>query len=53
LRHLYRFGKLSRFRSGDVLFDAIITGVNGYGMLEMTTERGERKVFGFKEVSLS
>jgi BirA family biotin operon repressor/biotin-[acetyl-CoA-carboxylase] ligase len=50
LKHLYRFGQLSGFSAGDVLFDAIITGVNEYGMLEMTTGCGERKVFGFKEV---
>ena len=50
LRHLYRFGQLSRYCAGDTLFDAVITGVNDYGMLEMTTDRGERKVFGFKEV---
>ena len=53
LRHLYRFGKTSRFRANETLFDAIITGVNDYGMLEMTTLCGEQKVFGFKEVNFS
>ena len=50
LQHLYRFGKSSRFSAGGVSFNAVITGVNRYGMIEMTTETGERKVFGFKEV---
>jgi len=50
LCHLYRFGKMSRFRSNDTFFDAIINGVNDYGMLEMTTDHNERKVFGFKEI---
>ncbi len=51
LQHLYRFGQLSRFSADGVLFEATITGVNQYGMLEMTTIDGERKVFGFKEIS--
>ena len=51
LRHLYRFGTLSRFRADDTIFNATITGVNDYGMLEMTTESNEQKVFGFKEVN--
>ena len=50
LRHLYRFGRLSRFSAGGILFDATITGVNDCGMLEMTTDDGKRKTFGFKEV---
>jgi len=50
LQHLYRFGKLSRYSADGVFFDATITGVNHYGMLEMITATGERKAFGFKEV---
>ena len=50
LQHLYLFGKSSRFSSGGVSFDATITGVNRYGMLEMTAANGERKTFGFKDV---
>jgi len=50
LRHLYRFGKLSRYSADGVFFDATITGVNCYGMLEMTTVTGDRREFGFKEV---
>ena len=50
LRHLYRFGQTGRFSAGGVLFEASITGVNEYGMLEMITEKGEHKIFGFKEV---
>ena len=51
LLHLYRFGKLSRYKSDGVFFDAVITGVNSYGMLEMTTTNDCCKTFGFKEVS--
>ena len=50
LQRLYRFRRLSRFSAGGILFDAIITGVNDDGMLEMKTEDGECKTFGFKEV---
>ena len=50
LQHLYRFGKLCRYSAGGTFFDAAITGINHYGMLEMTTTDGECKVFGFKEV---
>ena len=50
LRHLYRFRQLSRFSAGGVHFEATITGVNDYGMLEMIADNGKRKVFGFKEV---
>jgi len=50
LQCLYRFGRLSRFSAGGILFDAIITGVNDDGMLEITTDNEERKTFGFKEV---
>ena len=50
LRHLYRFGKLSRFCADGLFFDATITGVNRYGMLEMTDANGECRAFGFKEV---
>ena len=50
LQYLYRFGKLCRYSVDGVFFDATITGVNRYGMLEMTAANRERKVFGFKEV---
>ena len=50
VRHLYRFGKPSRFSADGIFFDATITGVNHDGMIEMTTTTGERKTFGFKEV---
>ena len=50
LQHLYRFGKLSRYSADGIFFDATITGVNRYGMLEMSTATGERREFGFKEV---
>ena len=50
LQHLYRFGKPGRFSADGVFFDATITGINQYGMLEMTTTSGECNVFGFKEV---
>jgi len=50
VQHLYRFGKPSRFSADGIFFEATITGVNHYGMLEMTTANGKRKTFGFKEV---
>ncbi len=50
LRRMYRIGRLSRFSSDGKYFNATITGVNRYGMLEMTTLGNERKAFGFKEV---
>ena len=52
LEHLYLRGKESRFNANGVFFDATITGVNKYGMIEMTTKNGECKSFGFKEVKL-
>ena len=51
LQNLYRFGKLCRYSADGTSFDATITGVNHYGMLEMITVTGERKVFGFKEIT--
>ena len=50
LQHLFRFGKLCRYSANSVFFEATITGVNNYGMLEMTTKTGEYKAFGYKEV---
>ena len=50
IQHLYRFGKLCRYFADGVFFDATITGVNQYGMLEMTTSDGKCKAFGFKEI---
>ena len=51
LLHLFRFAQSCRFCAGGALFEATITGVNNYGMLEMITVDGERKAFGFKEVT--
>jgi BirA family biotin operon repressor/biotin-[acetyl-CoA-carboxylase] ligase len=50
LRHLYRLGKTGRYCADGVFFDAVITGVNRYGMLEMVTATGEELTFGFHEV---
>ena len=50
LQHLYRFGKMNSYRADGVSFDAIITGINRYGMLELTTANNERKAFGFREI---
>ena len=50
LLHLYRLGKLHRYVANGSAFDATITGVNNYGMLEMLAANGEHKTFGFKEV---
>ena len=50
LKNLYRFGISNRFSANGISFDAVITGVNHYGMLELTTENNELKTFGFKEI---
>lgn len=50
LLHLYRYGKVCRYKANGVLFNATITGVNYYGMLEMIAESGEYRIFGYKEV---
>jgi BirA family biotin operon repressor/biotin-[acetyl-CoA-carboxylase] ligase len=50
LQHLYRFGQPGRFRAGGRSFEAVITGINRYGMLEMITADREQKTFGFGEV---
>ena len=50
VHHLYRFGKPSRFSADGILFDATITGVNHYGMLEVETANGKCKTFDFKEI---
>ena len=50
IQHMYRFGKLCRYFADGEFFDATITGVNQYGMLELTTSDGTCKAFGFKEI---
>jgi len=50
LKYLYRFGRLSMFCVDGNLFEATITDINEYGMLEITTSKNERKTFGFKEI---
>jgi len=50
LKYLYRFGRLSMFCADGNLFEATITDINDYGMLEITTNKNERKTFGFKEI---
>ena len=53
IQHLYRFGQPTLFSADGILFEATITGVNQYGMLEMTTASGQYKAFGFKEVRMA
>ncbi|MDR1154624.1 MAG: biotin--[acetyl-CoA-carboxylase] ligase [Bacteroidales bacterium] len=53
LHHLYRFGRPGRFIADGLSFEATIVGVNRYGMLEMITDAGERRVFGFREVAFA
>jgi len=50
LQRLYRYGKPFRYNANGVFFDATITGINEFGMLEMTTIEGDHKAFGFKEI---
>jgi len=50
LNHLYRFGRMGMFSADGVFFEATVTDINDYGMLEITTSKGERKTFGFKEI---
>ncbi len=51
LKYMYRFGKTGKFRSEEGSFEAAITGINRFGMLELTTTDQVKKTFGFKEVS--
>ena len=53
LQNLYRFGRLSRYNAGRISFDAVISGIDHYGLLELTTATGERKTFGFKEIDFA
>ena len=50
LQRLYRFGVMHKYHADGENFEAIITGVNHYGMLEITTASGKDRTFGFKEV---
>ena len=50
LQHLYRFDEIHCYSANGVVFEARITGVNNYGMLEMVTTNGKCKIFGYKEV---
>ncbi len=50
LQYLYRAGKLCKYAADGEIFEAVVTGVNKYGMIEMTTSENKRKTFAFKEV---
>ena len=51
LRNLYRLGKLHSYSADGQVFEARITGVNKYGMLEMITSENQKKTFGFGDVA--
>ncbi len=50
LQNMYQVGEMHRYRADGIIFEARITGVNKYGMLEMITSENQRRTFGFKEV---
>jgi BirA family biotin operon repressor/biotin-[acetyl-CoA-carboxylase] ligase len=50
LAHLYRFGTLGKYYADGEYFNATITAINKYGMLQLTTENHQQKYYGFKEV---
>ena len=50
LEHLYRINALSKFRKGESIIEAQITGVSAYGQLMMETREGDFLKFGMKEV---
>jgi BirA family biotin operon repressor/biotin-[acetyl-CoA-carboxylase] ligase len=52
LSHLYRFDQWKNYIADGEIFEARITGVNKYGILEMCTRSNELKTFGFKEVAI-
>jgi BirA family transcriptional regulator, biotin operon repressor / biotin---[acetyl-CoA-carboxylase] ligase len=52
LSHLFRIGKKSLFRKGDLLFEAQITGMDHYGQLILRRSSGEEEVCGFKSVEM-
>lgn len=50
LEHFYRINIFSRFRKGDHVIEARITGVSVYGQLMMETREGDFLKFAMKEV---
>lgn len=50
LQHLFKFGEQSKFRVGDEVIEAEISGVSLTGLLELNTSKGTR-TFGFKEIA--
>jgi len=48
--HLYRFGKFHSYLINDELIAAKITGVDGYGRLELQSMKGDKILCGYKEV---
>jgi len=50
LDHLFRFGEWADYEEGGKVFRAMITGISPYGQLKLKTEKGEEKLFGFKEI---
>jgi len=50
LQHLFKFGEQSKFRVGDAVIEAEISGVSPSGLLELHTSTGTQ-TFGFKEIA--
>jgi len=50
LQHLFKFGEQSRFRVGDEVIEAEISGVSPTGLLELYSSNGTQN-FGFKEIA--
>jgi BirA family biotin operon repressor/biotin-[acetyl-CoA-carboxylase] ligase len=50
LQHLFKFGEQSKFRLGDEVIEAEISGVSPTGLMELHTSKGTQ-TFGFKEIA--
>lgn len=50
LSHFYRINTYCKFRMGETVFEAQITGVNTYGQLMLETREGDLFKFAMKEV---
>lgn len=50
LDHLYRYQKKAHYKDKHGDYSGTITGVDSSGRLKITTDKGIKKVYGFKEV---
>lgn len=50
LTNLYKRGIPSLFKDKNGIFNAIITDINNFGQIRLTTEHGTERTYGFKEI---